>query len=214
MAGLVFLLVFWVLAGACQRHGVGGFLLCNTTTTKTHPPTPPKNAKKNIRNFESRLPAKFNSPRLIRVYTFPSSTQRRTNTADSRPEPEHGARSLVRRPFFLSEFNIFFACSASARPICLPRRAATPGVCPSSEGAHVPQRGGRADREHERAALAALERRGHKCVDARRQRRDLGEPTRRRPRAWPFSPLSGCRWGERSSHKTTSARDVKSQREF
>ena len=25
MAGLVFLLVFWVLAGACQRHGVGGF---------------------------------------------------------------------------------------------------------------------------------------------------------------------------------------------
>ena len=33
MAGLVFLLVFWVLAGACQRHGVGGFLLRNTTTT-------------------------------------------------------------------------------------------------------------------------------------------------------------------------------------
>ena len=30
MAGLVFLLVFWVLAGACQRHGVGGFLLCNS----------------------------------------------------------------------------------------------------------------------------------------------------------------------------------------
>ena len=29
MAGLVFLLVFWVLAGACQRHGVGGFLLFN-----------------------------------------------------------------------------------------------------------------------------------------------------------------------------------------
>ena len=24
MAGPVFLLVFWVLAGACQRHGVGG----------------------------------------------------------------------------------------------------------------------------------------------------------------------------------------------
>ena len=34
MAGLVFLLVFWVLAGACQRHGVGVFLLRNTTTTK------------------------------------------------------------------------------------------------------------------------------------------------------------------------------------
>ena len=33
MAGLVFLLVFWVLAGTCQRHGVGGFLLRNTTTT-------------------------------------------------------------------------------------------------------------------------------------------------------------------------------------
>jgi len=31
MAGLVFLLVFWVLAGACQRHGVGGFLLRNLT---------------------------------------------------------------------------------------------------------------------------------------------------------------------------------------
>ena len=27
MAGLVFLLVFWVLAGACQRHGVGGFIV-------------------------------------------------------------------------------------------------------------------------------------------------------------------------------------------
>ena len=26
MAGLVFLLVFWVLEGACQRHGVGGFI--------------------------------------------------------------------------------------------------------------------------------------------------------------------------------------------
>ena len=25
MAGLVFILVLWVLAGACQRHGVGGF---------------------------------------------------------------------------------------------------------------------------------------------------------------------------------------------
>ena len=34
MAGLVFLLVFWVLAGACQRHGVGGCSLRNTTTTK------------------------------------------------------------------------------------------------------------------------------------------------------------------------------------
>ena len=30
MAGLVFLLVFWVLAGACQRHGVGGFLSFNS----------------------------------------------------------------------------------------------------------------------------------------------------------------------------------------
>ena len=27
MAGLVFLLVFWVLASACQRHGVGGFIV-------------------------------------------------------------------------------------------------------------------------------------------------------------------------------------------
>ena len=35
IAGLVFLLVLWVLAGACQRHGVGGFLLCNNTTTTT-----------------------------------------------------------------------------------------------------------------------------------------------------------------------------------
>ena len=32
MAGLVFLLVFWVLAGACQRHGVGVFLLCNSSS--------------------------------------------------------------------------------------------------------------------------------------------------------------------------------------
>ena len=27
IAGLVFLLVFWVLAGACQRYGVGGFIV-------------------------------------------------------------------------------------------------------------------------------------------------------------------------------------------
>ena len=33
MAGLVFLLVFWVLAGACQRHGVGAFLLCNSSSS-------------------------------------------------------------------------------------------------------------------------------------------------------------------------------------
>ena len=26
IAGLVFFLIFWVLAGACQRNGVGGFL--------------------------------------------------------------------------------------------------------------------------------------------------------------------------------------------
>ena len=33
MAGLVFLLVFWVLAGACERHvGVGGFLLQNSSS--------------------------------------------------------------------------------------------------------------------------------------------------------------------------------------
>ena len=32
-AGLVFLLVSWVLAGACQRHGVGGFLLCNSSSS-------------------------------------------------------------------------------------------------------------------------------------------------------------------------------------
>ena len=35
MAGLVFLLVSWVLAGACQRHGVGGFLFCNSSSSKT-----------------------------------------------------------------------------------------------------------------------------------------------------------------------------------
>ena len=34
MAGLVFLLVFWALvAGACQSHGVGGFLLCNSSSS-------------------------------------------------------------------------------------------------------------------------------------------------------------------------------------
>jgi len=27
MAGLVFLSVFWALAGDCQRHGVGGFIV-------------------------------------------------------------------------------------------------------------------------------------------------------------------------------------------
>jgi len=33
MAGLVFLLVFWALAGACQRHGVGVFLSCNSPSS-------------------------------------------------------------------------------------------------------------------------------------------------------------------------------------
>ena len=32
MAGLVFLLVFWALAGACRRHGVGFFLAQFTTS--------------------------------------------------------------------------------------------------------------------------------------------------------------------------------------
>ena len=35
MAGLVFLLVFWVRAGACQRHGVGGFSLCNSSSSSS-----------------------------------------------------------------------------------------------------------------------------------------------------------------------------------
>jgi len=35
MAGLVFLLVFWVLAGACQRHGEGGFLSCNSPSSSS-----------------------------------------------------------------------------------------------------------------------------------------------------------------------------------
>jgi len=35
MAGLVFLLGFWVLAGACQRHGVGRFLLCNSSSSSS-----------------------------------------------------------------------------------------------------------------------------------------------------------------------------------
>ena len=30
---LVFLLVFWALAGACQKHGVGGFLLSNSSSS-------------------------------------------------------------------------------------------------------------------------------------------------------------------------------------
>ena len=32
MAGLVFLLVCWALAGACQRHGVSVFLSCNSSS--------------------------------------------------------------------------------------------------------------------------------------------------------------------------------------
>ena len=38
MAGLVFLLVFWVLAGACQRHGVGGFLLRDSPSSSSSSP--------------------------------------------------------------------------------------------------------------------------------------------------------------------------------
>ena len=33
MAGLVFLLVFWVLGGACKGHGVGGFVVKFTIIT-------------------------------------------------------------------------------------------------------------------------------------------------------------------------------------
>ena len=40
MAGLGFLLVFWVLAGACQRHGVGVFLLCNSSSSLPRPRAP------------------------------------------------------------------------------------------------------------------------------------------------------------------------------
>ena len=36
MAGLVFLLGFWVLAGACQRHGVSGFLLRSYSSSSHH----------------------------------------------------------------------------------------------------------------------------------------------------------------------------------
>ena len=35
MAGLVFLLVFWVLVGVCQRHGVGVFLLSNSCSSSS-----------------------------------------------------------------------------------------------------------------------------------------------------------------------------------
>ena len=35
MAALVFLWFSWVLAGACQRHGGGGFVLRHTTTSTT-----------------------------------------------------------------------------------------------------------------------------------------------------------------------------------
>ena len=35
MAGLVFLLVFWVLVGAFQRHGVGGFFLSNSSSSSS-----------------------------------------------------------------------------------------------------------------------------------------------------------------------------------
>jgi len=34
MAGLVFLLFFWVVAGACQSNGVGGFYCVNRITTR------------------------------------------------------------------------------------------------------------------------------------------------------------------------------------
>ena len=33
MAGLVFFLIFWSLAGACQRHGVGGFRKYNSSSS-------------------------------------------------------------------------------------------------------------------------------------------------------------------------------------
>jgi hypothetical protein len=42
MAGLVFLLVSWVLAGACQRHGgVDGFLLYNFSSAFFFPCSSP-----------------------------------------------------------------------------------------------------------------------------------------------------------------------------
>ena len=74
MAGLVSLLVFWVLAGACQRHGgVGGFLLHNTTTTKntnkapSEYPRPPAVATRRAAQvpalvFSSGTPCQMNFP--------------------------------------------------------------------------------------------------------------------------------------------------------
>jgi len=37
MAGLVFILVLWVLAGACQRHGVGVFFQKSEIHHHHHP---------------------------------------------------------------------------------------------------------------------------------------------------------------------------------
>ena len=62
MAGLGFLLVFWVLAGACQRHGIGGF--CVWFIKKKNNNKKPKGEKQFTRPFFffSRLRAKQNFP--------------------------------------------------------------------------------------------------------------------------------------------------------
>ena len=41
MAGLVFLLVFWALAGACQMNGVGVFFIGNSPSSSPHTALPP-----------------------------------------------------------------------------------------------------------------------------------------------------------------------------
>jgi len=92
-------LVFWALAGACQRHGVGGFLLCNTTTTqliiiiiRSSPRNPEVLAPPRL---EKRVPA-----RLLRWRGFGSSALRSHPPQRGRrcwfPAPRRGWRRAPR----------------------------------------------------------------------------------------------------------------------
>ena len=88
-----FFLVFWVLAGACQRHGVGGFLSCNTTKAHSMTTARARDAAWNFLAHNARRHPARGTARERRLHLshirntpnfLPSSGERRV-TPNARP---------------------------------------------------------------------------------------------------------------------------------
>ena len=97
MAGLVFLLVFWALAGACQRHGVGVFLFCNSSSSMFNSPSSPHlreqtpsaaALQKLPAGLFKQLPVYINS-------SLPSQTRKLRNFETTWPCAFHATSALV-----------------------------------------------------------------------------------------------------------------------